>query len=136
MTEELWDQQRVVVDGAVAGIQRELAVTDPGLRWRTGYVGPQPVFPFRAYASIALDDRDDDIDSIDFSIDCKVEDGGRLRITSDICFSDGQFIAEGPVAREPEQLDRAVWVRERIEDALEFFRANLDRVRQALKPAG
>ncbi|MFC7623788.1 hypothetical protein [Microlunatus sp. GCM10028923] len=132
MTELFWDDERVLIDDAVASIQRELATTDPGLSWRTGYVTPQPVFPFRAYASIALDDRDDDIDSIDFSIDCKLENG-RLRITSDICYSDGQFIAEGPVAHEPEGIDRAAWVHERIEDALGFFRANLGRVRQALR---
>jgi hypothetical protein len=135
MTEEFWDDGRVVIDDAVARIQQDLATTDPGLRWRTGYVRPQPVFPFRAYASITGDDRDDDIDSIDFSIDCKLEHG-RLRITSDICYSDGQLIAEGPVADEPEGIDRTTWVRERIDEALCFFRANLGRVRQALSTTG
>lgn len=129
MTAELWDEQRLVIDSAVAGIRKELAATNPDLRWSSGYVRPQPVFPFRAYASIALDDRDD---GIDFSIDCKLE-AERLRISSDICYSDGQFIAEGPVALEPEDHDRADWVRRQIEDALEFFRANLGQVRQALR---
>lgn len=132
MTEEFWDDERVVIDDAVARIQQDLATTDPGLRWRAGSARPQPVFPFRAYASITVDDRDD---SIDFSIDCKLEHG-RLRITSDICFSDGQFIAEGPVADEPDGIDRATWVRERIDEALRFFRANLGRVRQALRTTG
>lgn len=132
MSAELWGEQQLVIDSAVAGIKKELATTHPELRWSTGYLRPQPVFPFRAYASIALDGRGDDIDSIDFSIDCKLE-GQRLRISSDICYSDGQFIAEGPVAHEPEDHDRADWVRRQIEDALEFFRASLEQVRQALR---
>lgn len=134
MTAELWNEQRSIINSAISGIKKDLATTNRSLRWTSGYPRSQPVFPFRAYASIALDGRDDDIDSIDFSVDCKWE-GERLRISSDICYSDGQFIAEGPVVQEPEGVDRAVWVRQQIQDAMEFFRSNLEEVRKLVRPA-
>ena len=47
--------------------------------------------------------------------------GERLRISSDICFVDGRFVAEGPVVDEPEGADRAFWVHQQFEAAAEFF---------------
>ncbi|WP_152364021.1 hypothetical protein [Microlunatus speluncae] len=134
MNEELWAEAWRAVESAVSEVAWELSIANPDLRWRTGYSKPQPVFPFRGYASATADNLADEIEGIEFTVDCQHE-GERLRITSDICYPDGRIMAEGPTVLEPEGVHRSAWVHEQFEAAAEFLRSNKAMLRDLIRAA-
>ena len=79
--DRFWMKETTVIREAVAAVKQELATSHPDLRWRTSYLWPAQVFPYRAWASAALDRSHDHVESFDLFVDLGL-DGTRLRISS------------------------------------------------------
>lgn len=63
-------------------------------------------------------------------------DGDLLTVSSDICFSDGRYIAEGTATRERDSDDREEWLTEQVQAASALFASNLDTLRYLVRPSG
>jgi hypothetical protein len=125
-----WNRESPVISDAVVAVKQELAGFHPGLRWQTAYVWPRSVFPYRARASVL---QADGAESIELYVDIVLE-GTRLHLASGLRDADGQSIAEGPAAHEPDDVGagRKAWIHDQLVLVAEFIRGSARLLRDRL----
>jgi hypothetical protein len=124
-----WETAWDAINTEFSRLAEQLLTANPDIWWSCGHA-ENDAFPFWTYASFGRSGVPGDEDVV-VSLSFK-DDEGRLRFTSDVAFSDGRLIAEGPNSVEPASSDRAAWVGESVSAGLAFVGSQLDALRSLL----